>query len=264
MPNILLCYSNEKEEERAYNYKKLVSNMHIEIALESNFEPLDYDLICYLYPDLATHNNTSLLILNHGVSLEIDILNKFNHILTNSPKSKSDLSNINIDSDLFLEKINLNIFGPDIPIEKRTFSVFLEDKNDTIENYLLDNQIPYFIRSKIEEEESRNITYNQCSVYIDSSEEGINSINILEAISCGLVCITNSNALYNQIKTAIKNDLSDNFFINKISEIKNNKENLIKTSKETILESLSWNKEKKDFNQCLNNIICKKKGLRFV
>jgi hypothetical protein len=264
MPNVLLCYSSEKEEERAYNYKKLVSTMHIEVALESNFEPLDYDLICYLYPYSGNHKNTSLLILDHGIYLESDILNKFNYILTNSPKNKSDLSNMNINSELFLEKINLNIFGPDLPIEKRTFGVFLEDKNDTLENYLSENQIPYFTRNKLEEEESRNVTYNQCSIYIDLSEEGVNSTNILEAMSCGLVCITNSNILYDQIKTIIKNDLSDNFFINKILEIKNNKNNLIKMSKETISELLSWHKEKKDFNQCLNNIICKKKGLRFA
>jgi glycosyltransferase involved in cell wall biosynthesis len=264
MPNILLCYSNEKEEERAYNYKKLISNMQIEIALESNFEPLDYDLICYLYPASVIYKNKSLLILDHNIYLEEDILNKFNHILTNSPKNKSDLSNMNINSDLFLEKINLNIFGPDLPIEKRTFSVFLENKNDTLENYLSENQIPYFIRSSKLEEELRNVTYNQCSVYVDSSEEGASCTNILEAMCCGLVCITNNNTLYDQMKTIIKNDLSDNFYINKISEIKNNKDNLIKTSKETISELLSWHKEKRDFNQCLNNIICKNKGLRFA
>jgi hypothetical protein len=115
--NIVICY-DDSTKEKAEKYKKYLGKLNIELSNKLRFNNDEYDICCLLYPitqeEISDINKSCTTIFidkekNHGV----DYIKNYNHVIVDDIGYNNFLKFNKISSFLFLEGIDLNIFGPD-------------------------------------------------------------------------------------------------------------------------------------------------------
>lgn len=87
-PDILFSCCDDFTKDIASFYKKRISIFNIEISYKNNFEPFDYDVVCFLYKEtnFIKGRYKKVLLLSN-----CDYAENYDHIITNKLHDDTDM-----------------------------------------------------------------------------------------------------------------------------------------------------------------------------
>jgi vacuolar-type H+-ATPase subunit I/STV1 len=266
-PNIAFFYGEEKEKQEAERYAKHLNNVNSDIIINNVYDLEDYDIAIFLFTIeyekiIEIKESTKYckkVLFDKSTTHDLDYYSKFDFIISIEEKHNKFLTDNGIKSILFLGDVDLDLFGPDIPIEKREFFVLIEENQEQIKKELSFIGIECITRNENEEQEEKNQKYNMCVAYLDTKKNKLNLI--LESMACGLIPIVETEF---DVKNLIK--IKNKNYVEEILRLKNNRNDTNNLSKEINKDIIEWSSRIKleYLYTIISNIMCSKKGISLL
>lgn len=206
----------------------------------------------------------------------------FNALAANNPATHADFERAGFQNVYkTYDGVDLNVFGPDIPIQKRRFKIFFtssvvqpEHKGHTIWQEVKD-----ILSSRLDIEfveqlgdsftnktpEQMNELYNSCKLYVCLSQSENGSCDLLHALACGVVPITTKVGYADQFENLFIIDRRAMACVQKILYLSDHPDELTKMSQGISKEALKWDMKymARHWGHFIQQAVLKKKAIRF-
>lgn len=206
----------------------------------------------------------------------------FNAIAVNNPRAYKDFIQAGFRGVYrTYDGIDLSVFGPDIPIQKRQFKVFftssvmhpeqkgtpiweevklaLQDEPDiAFEELITDSFVT-------KTPEQLNELYNSCKIYVSFAFSEGGSCDLLRAAACGLVPIIFKTEYCDYFKNILLIDRTATLCAEKIRYLHENQDILEKMSQGISKEILPWDMRlmARHWGHFIQKVVMKKKAVQF-
>lgn len=215
---------------------------------------------------------------------KINVFSAYNAISANNPWVLENFNKAGFTNILkTYDGVDLNVFGHDVPIQKRDFKVFFSSSVMRLEHkgYHILEEIKQLLSNRTDIEfveviadsfdnkrtqEEMNYAYNECQVFLCLSKSEGGPCTLLEAAACGLVPIMTEVGYCNYFKNLFVVERDAVAFAEKIIFLKDNPQTLIKMSRGISKEILSWDVKfmSQHWGHFAQQVLLRNKGLKML
>jgi hypothetical protein len=322
-PPILLEYSvkpkilyvadvpNWSFDIKGHQYRKYLPQFEIDIGYvaTSNSDELwqnmisikKYDVVWHQHHNNIPYENIASFVTHHNqlgtqvictinevlnsaqIKSEIKLLSAYNSISVNNPWSYQNFKELGFDPYKTFDGVDLNVFGPDTPIQKRDFKVFFSSSTSRLDHkgYHILQEVKKILKERDDIKfveviadsfnnkrtpVEMNEIYNECQVFVCLSLSEGGPCTLQEAAACGLVPIMTRVGYSDYFKNAIIIDRNPQVCADHILYLKDTPHVLIKRSHGISKEILPWHDKlmSQHWGYFVQKSILKSRGIKLL
>lgn len=271
-------------------WQEMIANNHYDVIWQMHSHNIfgKQDLINFVYQ--MNKKGTQVVLTQNEVTpveaIKADIQRyaAFNSLSVNNPWAYENFKSVGFDKvHKTYDGVDLHVFGPDIPVQKRKFKVLFCSSKMRLEHKgyhiwqktreILQNEegiefvelITDSFNNKRTPEEM-NVIYNECQVYVCLSISEGGPCTLQEAAACGVVPIMTKVGYCDYFENLFVIPREAKVCAEKILYLKNNHEVLYKMSHGISKEILPWHDKlmSQHWGYFLQDAVMRNKGCSFV